>query len=167
MQSFQRIVPKPPEPTATVEEEAEEAPEEEFEADGADSGPTKITPSPRVSESVRPMDVSPNLEALLQKLDTFETLIQQGKFPLAALVADDINGILANFDPRTYFPGMFATFSLLFARHIQVLRTYEVYRETPEWHVLHDLYRVDLQNFINFDAEFLTSVTPPIAGGGC
>lgn len=94
-----------------------------------------------------------HLNVLIKKLEAFNNLISEGKYIGAALVADDINSIIADFDPKIYFPKLFAKFSLLFAANINQLSSCEEYKNTAEWNALKELYKVDLAGFVNFDLD--------------
>lgn len=162
LSSFQMLVYKEP------EEEEEEEEEEEVEAEEAEPVPAAgAAPGPAgalgfsVSGDMAAQG-SYHLQVLMNKLAAFERLVQSQKFALAALVADDINEIVANFDPKVYFPGIFGRFSLLFARHIRELISFEQNKGSVEWMALQELYKVDLESFVGFDGELEFSG----AGGG-
>jgi hypothetical protein len=89
-----------------------------------------------------------HLKVLMRKLQAFEQLIKEEKFPKAAIVASDINAILAGFDPKLYFPKLFARFSYLLATNITELAAYEDQKDTLEWHALEEYYKVDVDGFI-------------------
>jgi hypothetical protein len=93
------------------------------------------------------------LQVLIEKLQAFDTLIADRKYLNASIVADDINAIIANFDPRIYFPRLFRNFAMKSATNINNLMTYAEYKETPAWQALQELYKVDLQSFIDFNLE--------------
>jgi len=61
---------------------------------------------------------------------------------------EDIDNIIANFDPRTFFPKLFARYSMLLVLNIGERRVYEEQKESPEWQVLKAFYQVDLDGFI-------------------
>ena len=86
----------------------------------------------------------------MKKLEAFDRLVAEEKYPRAALVADDIYDTLANFDPRVYFPKLFSRFFLLMALHIGDLSTFEEHKTSPEWQSMKDFYKVDLDGFVNF-----------------
>ena len=90
-----------------------------------------------------------HLRVLMDKMAAFERLLDEEKYPRAALVADDINEALAGFDPRLYFPKLFARFSFLQAVHIQDLIAFQDQKETLEWQALKDFYKVDLDGFVD------------------
>jgi len=85
--------------------------------------------------------------------------IEKEEFPKAAIVADDIKQIVADFDPRIYFPKMFSRYSLLLALNIGELNASEEHKGSLEWQTMQDLYRVDLDSFFSFDSE-MTYTTP-------
>ena len=93
--------------------------------------------------------VSPAFLELLRKLQAFETLVAKQKFQRAALVADDVTGIVSNFDPRTYFPELFSQFGKDLAENIDVLATHWEARDSLSWKALEQYYRVDLARFVD------------------
>lgn len=83
----------------------------------------------------------------MHKLSVFDRLITEGKFNLAALVADDVMETIAQFDPRIYFPKLLARFFQLMAAHVGEIGSYGYDKESMEWQVLRELYRVDPDGF--------------------
>jgi hypothetical protein len=149
LRNFQRLVYKPePEP----EPEPEAAPE-----------PGAASAAPTVGGiQGQQVEGSFHLSLLLQKLEAFERLIEQEKFSLAALVADDINATLGNFDPKLFFPKLFRRFALLQVMNIGRLSPYGQFRETIEWQAMQELLKVDIDAFASYDGEF----NPGESGGG-
>ena len=70
-------------------------------------------PLDRAYDETAVTEGSYHMRLLVNKMKAFERLIEKEQFPKAAVVADDINAIIAHFDPRIYFPRMFSKFSLL------------------------------------------------------
>jgi len=137
LESFQHLVYREPEPETELETELEPEPELEEQK-------KRMTPS---------IEGSYHLQLLLKKIAAFEQLIEQEKFDRAALIAGDINDIIGDFDPKIYFPKLFARFLLLLALNVGKLVEFEEYRESPEWKTLQELYKVDLESFVAFDTE--------------
>lgn len=149
LRNFQRLVYKPePEP----EPEPVAAPEQAAAAPAPTGG----------GAQGQQVEGSLHLSLLLQKLEAFELLVEQEKFGLAALVADDINATLANFDPKLFFPKLFRRFALLQVMNIGRLSPYGQFRETIEWQAMQELLKVDIDAFANYDGEF----NPGESGGG-
>lgn len=175
--SFQRLIYKEPEPEAApeAEERDEEAVEEqadaeefaaEEEAGGEqqfDGGEASARDYRQRAEAAAPgIEGSVHLHLLMKKMKAFERLISSQNFAGAAVVADDIQATIANFDPRIYFPKLFVSYSKLVAVHINSLASYAEYKETPSWQALVDLYKTDLKSFLEFNPE---SVEPAAASG--
>jgi len=78
---------------------------------------------------------------------------------------DDINNIIANFDPKVYFPRLFTRFSLQFAANINELTAFEEHKSSVEWQAMQELYKVDLESFVNFDSEAVNLGASGEAGG--
>jgi hypothetical protein len=94
-------------------------------------------------------------------MKAFERLIEREEFNKAAIVAEDINNIIANFDPRIYFPKIFSRYSLLRALKIADISAFEKYKGSVEWLTMQDLYKVDLDSFVSLDSEMSYSTPPP------
>jgi hypothetical protein len=138
LRNFQRLVYKPPEPEAVEPE-----PEAEETAAAAASRRTEAGPGSGIG-----VEGSHHMDLLLRKLAAFQRLIEEEKFPRAALVADDINQTLANFDPKLYFPRVFASFVRLQALNIGELLNYAEQRDSPEWQAMQEWFKVDIDSFV-------------------
>jgi hypothetical protein len=159
--SFQRMIYREPE----VEPEGEEEPElsksgrdleaeEEIEQEPRPTGRKQSRQPPvDAEEELAGIEGSYPLQRLIKKLDAFDYLVSAQKYASAAIIADDINAIMANFDPKIYFPKLFVRFALQFATHINNLTAYAEYKEGTAWQALQELYKVDLESFIDFDPE--------------
>ncbi|MFI3198648.1 MAG: type VI secretion system protein IglI family protein [Methylococcaceae bacterium] len=88
------------------------------------------------------------LALLLKKLAAFEQVLEENKFPQAALLADDINQTLYNFDPKLYFPKLFETFVRLQVLNFETLIVYADQREDPQWQAMQEWLKVDIDSFI-------------------
>lgn len=84
---------------------------------------------------------------LQAKLAAFESLIQNKRFERAALVADDISQIVNRFDPRNYFPLLFANFASLLNDHISEIGGHWQDKDSLAWSTMEQFYRVDLAAF--------------------
>jgi len=85
---------------------------------------------------------------LCNKLKAFELLVQERDYEKAALVSDDILATLDGFDPRRYFPELFATFGALLHKHVQEIQPHWERKDSPEWKTLSQFYQVDLESFV-------------------
>ncbi len=94
------------------------------------------------------------LQMLLKKMDVFSRLLNENKTAGAALVADDINGIIANFDPQLYFPDLFSEFTRQYALNVDKLLAFKKCSETALWKSMDKLYKVDMETFVSMDADF-------------
>ncbi|MCE5242357.1 MAG: hypothetical protein LLF99_04120, partial [Desulfobacteraceae bacterium] len=156
LQSFQQIVYREAEPEPEPEPEPEAMEDEEGAEEEVDAPPPGRSVeagygSPRElpdSGDTLVVEGSYHFRLLMQKLEAFEQLISEEKYPRAALVADDISEIVATFDPRVYFPKLFARHAFLKASNFEALYAYEDQKEAAEWQVLKEFYRVDLKGFV-------------------
>ncbi|MBW2579564.1 MAG: hypothetical protein JRD00_01180 [Deltaproteobacteria bacterium] len=151
LRSFQHVVYREPEPEPELEEEYE--PGEEVESAAA-------APSPLTADDAVLAEGSYHLGLLQRKMAAFERLLAKEQYPKAAIVADDINNIIANFDPRIYFPKIFSNYSLLRALNIGELTAFGENRGSVEWQTMEDLYKVDLDSFVALDSDVQFSSTP-------
>ncbi len=150
--TFQRLVYREPEPDMEAEEE--------FEPDAEDESAEREAPvGAPIADVAVPVEGSYHLQLLLRKMKAFEGLVEKEEFNKAAIVADDINDIIANFDPRIYFPKIFSRYLLLRALKIADISAFEEYKGSVEWQTMQDLYKVDLDSFFSLDSE-MTYTTP-------
>jgi hypothetical protein len=110
-----------------------------------------LTPAAAVAAAV-PLELgsSYHLDILIRKLAAFERLVEAEKFSRAALLMDDINATLSDFDPRLFFPLLFQRYCALLVQHIGEISGYEEYRGSPEWQAMQDLLKVDIDGFVEF-----------------
>jgi hypothetical protein len=91
---------------------------------------------------------SAHLVELCNKLKAFELLIEREEFQKAALVSDDILSTLEGFDPRRFFPELFATFGALLNKHVRNIQGHWEGKDSTEWKALAQFYQVDLERFV-------------------
>jgi hypothetical protein len=166
LKAFQRLIYRAPEPESAEEEQVEEeAPEGAiFDQEPRQQGKRRfMAPGLEIGEDASNIEGSYHLNLLMRKLDAFDYLISEAKYANAAVVADDINAIIASFDPRIYFPKLFTRFALLSAAHVNELTSYAEYKESPAWTSLQELYKIDMDSFIEFNPE---AVDTGHSGGG-
>lgn len=92
--------------------------------------------------------VSPRFVELCAKLDAFEVLIGRRDFLKAAYLADEIQRTLDDFDPRLYFPDIFARYSELLAKNIEIIAEYWEQKDTIGWKALGQFCQVNLKGFV-------------------
>ncbi|MCK5797008.1 MAG: type VI secretion system ImpA family N-terminal domain-containing protein [Deltaproteobacteria bacterium] len=140
--AFERAVYREPEPE--VEED-----ESEVESTGTSSGAGGL--KTRLTQVDNPLiEGSIHIRLLMQKMEAFEQLIREEKFARAELIADDINQILANFDPLVYFPKLFATYCRTRAMNSGDLSEFEEAKDSRDWQAMQALYQADLDAFTEF-----------------
>jgi hypothetical protein len=84
---------------------------------------------------------------LTQKMEAFEELIKAGQPRRAAVVAEDIQQLIQDFDPRVYFPAVFANFCAVFAENADALSGHWKDRGSFAWQALGHAYKTDLDRF--------------------
>jgi hypothetical protein len=150
LKAFERVVYREP--------EVEEEPEPTAEAQAKEMvAPTSLA----FGDKAVSAEGSYHLQLLLRKMKAFDLLVEKEEFNKAAIVADDINDIIANFDPRIYFPKIFSRYSLLRALKIADISAFEGYKGSVEWQTMQDLYKVDLDSFVSLDSEMSYSTPAP------
>jgi len=94
------------------------------------------------------IQISYHMDLLIKKLNAFERLIEEENFPKAALIADDINQTLRNFDPKFYFPKVFENFVRLQAINFNELEIYGNHRDSQHWQMMQEWLKVDIDSFV-------------------
>lgn len=145
LKGFQKVVatakPAEPAPEAAPPPEAKPADAPKAAAAAAPAGNGNGAPgSFQIEGSLYLMELNAKLKA-------FEVLCKKGEFARAAIVAADVAAIVEKFDPRLYFPRMFAGFYSLNAKNVEKLVPLLETKETPQWKAMEALYRVDLEAF--------------------
>lgn len=145
LRDFEKQLAERPAPEA-----AQAAPKAETSSKSKAPDPTPVEePSPfvRVGQ-VMQLRGSAHLVDLCNKLKAFEMLIERQDFQKAALVSDDILGSLEGFDPRRYFPELFASFGGLLNKHVREIQEFWEGKDSVEWKTLAQFYQVDLEGFV-------------------
>ena len=90
------------------------------------------------------------LEGISNKIKLFELLIKKNEYIKAALVSKDIDHLIENFDPRVYFPKMFANYYSLIAKNVDAISAEWEKLETPQSKYLDKLYKTDFNLFVDW-----------------
>jgi len=132
-----------PEPASLVESEPEpvDEPEEEEEPSQA----VRAAPAPSAGPT---MPVSPAMAHLMNKLAAFNTLVERQDFQRASVVAADVLNLVEHFDPRVYLPAVFSRFFAGLSTHAEQVEPLLQSTETLSFRALDQLYRVDLETFL-------------------
>ncbi|MFA5984961.1 MAG: type VI secretion system protein IglI family protein [Methylococcaceae bacterium] len=137
----------------TFQELAKVRPDPELMPEEPDSVEDKqqiveVAPMAGLSTGLLSIEISYPMALLLKKLAAFEQVLQDKKFPQAALLAEDINHSLATFDPKLYFPKLFETFVRLQVLNFEALTAYAEQQEDPQWLAMQEWLKVDIDSFI-------------------
>ena len=119
-----------------------ETPQPTADSNGRPTPPAGALPSAMRGE------MSAELAMLLKKIQAFETLVQAKRFERAAMVADDIQSAVENFDPRKYFPSLFADFYADLVQNFDQISSFWARRDSADWQSFGRLYDVDLDTFV-------------------
>jgi len=118
---------------------------------GAEDSNSELVVNAPVTESKNAsfaLESSYHMDLLIKKLAAFERLLEDGNFSKAALIAQDINQTVSNFDPKLYFPKVFEAFIRLQAINFEELNSYAYQSDEQHWQVMQDWLKVDLDSFI-------------------
>ncbi len=96
----------------------------------------------------RTVEVSAALAVFMNKIDTFADLCQRDEMVKAAIVAEDVLRDVESFDPRVYLPKVLAPFFKLFNQHVEEILPHREAAGSPQWKSLEQLYKVDLESFL-------------------
>ena len=116
------------------------------EGEGQAQSSGEVVSAPPAVPGVPAVENSPALMQLLQKLEAFAELVERQDFVRAAVIATDVEQVLASFDPRVYLPKLFSRYFLLFSQNVESIEPY-LGAESLSFKVLTELYRVDLDAF--------------------
>ncbi len=120
---------------------------------GTEAEPQPVESEPKKAEQHTvpnriELTVSPHFVELCSRLEAFETLIERREFLKAAYLADEIQQTLDDFDPRLYFPDVFARYSELLAQNIEIVAEYWEQKDSPGWKALGQFCQVNLKGFV-------------------
>ena len=136
---------------ASLDEEVSDVSSEDEEdsdaASGPQHGPVVARRSNRARVTAPPLDAAPAWAELMERLALFEQLVADGATTQAALVADDVEDRLNNFDPRRYFPALFAGYYAALADNMNEIEEAWEARDSARWRVLRQLYQLDPERF--------------------
>jgi len=92
------------------------------------------------------------LNQLMNKIALFDQLIQRNDLLKAAIVAEDIQGEIEDFNPFYYLPSLFKRYAELRAVNLPQLDRHTAYQNTSHWQALKDYYVIDMAGFskVNF-----------------
>ena len=103
---------------------------------------------PQLEVGGRVLRGSHRFAELLDKLEAFEDTVNNRDYRKAAVVSDDILKLIEDFDPREYFPDLFASFFSYLSENVNEITPFWERRDTIDWQTLTQFYKVDLQSFI-------------------
>jgi|GEM_PF-2735238 len=132
--------------TAPEESEADEEPLEHPEPVDSMSSIGRLSPTNLPGRME--IDVSPKFISLCEKLSAFEQVVKAADFRKAAMISNDIMSEIESFDPRENFPKLFSSFFGALTEHVNLITPYWDQKETLEWKMREQLYKVDLPSFI-------------------
>ena len=90
---------------------------------------------------------SASLQQLLYKIQIFESLICEEQPNKAAIVFEEIQNELDNFNPLRYFPELFSRFAGVKALHIEQLTELTKHNDTVQWQALKEFFLADPESY--------------------
>ncbi|MFO0660573.1 MAG: type VI secretion system protein IglI family protein [Polyangiaceae bacterium] len=93
------------------------------------------------------LEVSHAFIELVVKVKLFEKLCEKGDLERAALVSDDVQGLLDSFDPRQYFPELLGRYCKLLSENIDEISTHWNERDSVAWRAYAQVYRMNPRGF--------------------
>lgn len=90
------------------------------------------------------------LKEFSRKMKLFEEFVHHNDYLKAAIVGRDIDHLLENFDPLSYFPKLFGKYFALFAKHVTALSEQYDKKETLQVQKLEKLYQADIDMFVDW-----------------
>lgn len=94
------------------------------------------------------LTVSPALAALLRKMHAFARLVEADDLARAAIVAEDIEAALDDFDPRAFLPGLLADHLRRVVAVADAMQARDDAQSAARRTALSQLYRADLDAFL-------------------
>ena len=137
--------------TTTLETTALETASRESSMDGT----SKMVDSEEMIEGAKVKATpSAKLKALLEFMETFETLIEKEHWHKAAIAMDCIEQEITEFNPVTYFPHLFTDYIRLKAQHASpLMQCIHQDKDSPQWQSLSEYFHVDQQGFKDIATE--------------
>lgn len=94
------------------------------------------------------LQVSPAMAALVRKIEAFAALLERDDLERAAIIAQDLEGLLQAFDPRLYFPRLLGGHFQRLAGVIEEMQARDVQQSPLKRAALAHLYHTDLARFL-------------------
>jgi len=141
--------------TAVTPEQKKEAPIVEEKNSEPVAEPAIETPHPSDTEKqpivsygipLEALEPSENMKQLYKKLEAFQLLVDKGDYDKAAIIAEDIDKKIEQFNPVDYFPKLFVEYYSQYAKHAG-----KVGGGIEHTHpTLQKLFQADLATFIDW-----------------
>lgn len=108
------------------------------------------------------------LQLLFKRIHLLQRLLEKDQALKAAIVLEDIQKELDNFNPLFYFPEYFSSFAGLRAKHASSLEPLFCHQQSYQWQVLHEYYQTDMAAFLALEesSDEFTSTHNDHTGGG-
>ncbi|TDF42237.1 hypothetical protein EYS14_05260 [Alteromonadaceae bacterium M269] len=134
--------------------------------------PITVSPSAPIEKKAvldpRIFNPSHPLKLLFKRIELLHQLVEKGHELKAAIVLEDIQRELDNFNPLLYFPEYFSSFAGLRAQQASKLEPLFCHQKSYQWQVLHEYYQTDMAAFLELEDTDEALASPPndyIPGG--
>ncbi|MBK2345283.1 hypothetical protein IBE11_09280 [Francisella tularensis subsp. novicida] len=88
-------------------------------------------------------------EELINKIDILKQLINEDRIFETSIVYDDIQQMLAKFDPKQYFPEIFFPLYATLSPHIKdIHKNIDKFSNTIQWYMSKKMYNIDYSSFL-------------------
>ncbi|MEY8872636.1 type VI secretion system protein IglI family protein [Francisella philomiragia] len=86
---------------------------------------------------------------LIKKTQLLKKLLENGRNFESAIIYQDLEEILENFDPKEYFPGLFFDlFKDIAPKLTEIYRFTSLHNNSLQWHIAERLYKTDMDRFV-------------------
>ncbi|QEO57311.1 type VI secretion system protein IglI family protein [Francisella marina] len=122
-----------------------------------------------ISVTEKNLQGSDKWQSLVEKIEILKSLVDDERIFETSIVYDDIQNLLANFDPKEYFPEVFFPLYKKIAPIIgDIHKNIDYYSSSIQWSVAKKMYEIDYSQFLD-DLEkmpennFINSTSSSIA----
>lgn len=109
--------------------------------------PKEEKPESSSSIPLNALQPSPALEDFYKKIQAFKALVERKDYKKAAVIAEDIENRLENFNPVVYFPKLFVEYYSLYAKFASNI---DENRHSGDLRLLQKLFDADLDAFVSW-----------------
>ncbi|QIW10526.1 type VI secretion system protein IglI family protein [Francisella sp. LA112445] len=133
--------------TALLAEEQDDS-EEEIESVNKDFSTKKL--NKKKSSSNSHIEHSDKWTTLVEKIEVLKALVDSERIFETSIVYDDVQNLLANFDPKEYFPEIFFPLYQKISPIIgDIHKNIDLYSSSIQWSIANKMYNIDYNKFLD------------------